>query len=156
MIIYYCFGTSTGFDPGAKVNGKQRPLSIPTMKDRAMQALYLFSLDPIAETQGDPNSYGFRPKRGCADAIHQCFIALHKYKGAAQWILDADIKACFDNISHEWLYNNIPIDKRILRLWLNAKIIDGKSFSIPKAVRHKVELFHRHWQTSCLMDWKMF
>ena len=111
-----------------KANGKQRPLSIPTMKDRAMQALYLFSLDPIAETQGDPNSYGFRPKRGCADAIHQCFIALHKYKGAAQWILDADIKACFDNISHEWLYNNIPIDKRILRLWLNAKIIDGKSF----------------------------
>src|SRR5439155_7719807 len=50
-----------------------------------------------------------------------------------QWILDADIKACFDNISHEWLYNNIPIDKRILRLWLNAKIIDGKSFFHSKA-----------------------
>ncbi|HEV7737225.1 MAG TPA: reverse transcriptase N-terminal domain-containing protein, partial [Chlamydiales bacterium] len=110
-----------------KANGKQRPLSIPTMKDRAMQALYLLVLNPIAETKGDVNSYGFRPKRSCADALTQCFAALAN-KGAAQWILDADIKGCFDNISHEWLYNNIPIDKRILRLWLNAKIIDGKSF----------------------------
>lgn len=110
-----------------KANGKQRPLSIPTMKDRAMQALYLLVLNPIAETKADVNSYGFRPKRSCADALSQCYAALYS-KGAAQWILDADIKGCFDNISHEWLYNNIPIDKRILRLWLNAKIIDGKSF----------------------------
>jgi len=109
-----------------KANGKQRPLSIPTMKDRAMQALYLLALNPVAETKGDNNSYGFRPKRSCADALSQCFAALYS-KGAAQWILDADIEGCFDNISHEWLYNNIPIDKRILRLWLDAKIIDGKS-----------------------------
>lgn len=110
-----------------KANGKQRPLSIPTMKDRAMQALYLLALNPIAETKGDANSYGFRPKRSCADAMKQCYTALYN-KGSAQWVLDADIKGCFDNISHEWLYDNISMDNRILRLWLKTKIIDGKSF----------------------------
>ena len=59
-----------------KSNGKMRPLGIPTMRDRAMQALYLLALDPIAETTGDPNSYGFRPERSTADAIEQCFIVL--------------------------------------------------------------------------------
>src|SRR5215471_819956 len=84
-----------------KANGKQRPLGIPTMKDRGMQALYLQALDPIAETQADPNSYGFRKERSCADAISQCFKALHG-KDAALWVLEGDIKSCFDNISHEW------------------------------------------------------
>ena len=59
-----------------KSNGKLRPLSIATMKDRAMQALYLLALDPIAETTSDPNSYGFRPQRSTADAIEQCFTVL--------------------------------------------------------------------------------
>ena len=59
-----------------KSNGKMRPLGIPTMKDRAMQALYLLALDPVAETTADPNSYGFRPRRSCADAIEQCFSIL--------------------------------------------------------------------------------
>lgn len=59
-----------------KSNGKKRPLGIPTMRDRAMQALYLLGLEPIAETTGDRNSYGFRPGRSTADAIEQCFIVL--------------------------------------------------------------------------------
>ncbi len=59
-----------------KKNGKRRPLGIPTMQDRAMQALYLLALDPIAETTGDPNSYGFRTERSTADAIGQCYQAL--------------------------------------------------------------------------------
>jgi len=78
-----------------KSNGKLRPLGIPTMKDRAMQALYALALKPIAETQADANSYGFREKRSVADAIAQCFICLAK-KASPQWILEADIKACFD------------------------------------------------------------
>jgi len=114
-----------------KANGKLRPLSIPSMKDRAMQALYLMALDPVAETLSDTNSYGFRSKRSCADAIEQCFMKLAK-KDSPQWILDADIKGCFDNISHEWLDANIPMDKRMLRLWLKTKIIDGKSFFFPE------------------------
>ena len=102
-----------------KSNGKQRPLGIPTMRDRAMQALYLLALDPIAETIGDPNSYGFRPGRSAADAIEQCFIALGQ-ESCAQWILEGDIKGCFDAISHEWLETHIPMDKTILRKWLKA------------------------------------
>src|SRR5688572_14602252 len=72
-----------------KANGKQRPLGIPTMKDRAMQALYRLALEPIAETKADLDSYGFRPERRTADAIAACFLTLSR-KDSAQWILEAD------------------------------------------------------------------
>ena len=78
-----------------KRNGKKRPLGIPTMKDRAMQALYGLALDPVAETLADPNSFGFRKKRNQADAIAQCFIILSR-RSAPQMVLEADIKSCFD------------------------------------------------------------
>ncbi|HAT1130665.1 TPA: group II intron reverse transcriptase/maturase [Legionella pneumophila subsp. pneumophila] len=106
-----------------KKNGKQRPLSIPTMKDRAMQTLYLLALDPISETTADLNSYGFRPKRSTHDAIQQCYITLAR-KNCAQWVLEGDIKACFDEISHEWLKNNVMLDNRVLTQWLSAGYID--------------------------------
>jgi RNA-directed DNA polymerase len=102
-----------------KKNGKMRPLSIPVMRCRAMQALHALALKPISETVGDRNSYGFREGRACADAIGQCFCALAK-SYAPVWVLEGDIKACFDRISHEWLLKNIPMDKRMLRLWLKA------------------------------------
>lgn len=102
-----------------KKNGKKRPLGIPSMKDRAMQALYLLALDPIAETTADPNSYGFRAYRSAADAIEQCFILLAR-KTSSQWILEGDIKACFDGIDHDWLRAHIPMDKTILETWLNS------------------------------------
>lgn len=111
-----------------KSNGKLRPLGIPTMKDRAMQALYLLALDPIAETTGDKNSYGFRKGRSAADAIEQCFIAL-RLKSCAQWILEGDIKSCFDRISHQWLLSNVPMNKTILAKWLKAGFIDKDVFS---------------------------
>lgn len=98
---------------------RKRPIGILTMKDRAMQALYLLALDPIAETLADPNSYGFRKKRCQADAIEQCFIVLSNIFSAS-WILEGDIKSCFDRISHEWLLENIPMEKNILRKWLKA------------------------------------
>ncbi len=106
-----------------KKNGKKRPLGIPVMKCRAMQALYLLALDPIAETTADPNSYGFRPQRSTADAIEQCFCALGKQK-SPQWILEGDIAGCFDAISHEWLLAHIPIEKAILKKWLKAGYLE--------------------------------
>jgi RNA-directed DNA polymerase len=102
-----------------KKNGKMRPLSIPTLRDRAMQALHALALKPIAETVADRNSYGFREGRSCADAIGQCFCALAK-SYAPRWVLEGDIKACFDRISHEWLLKSIPMDKRMLRQWLES------------------------------------
>ncbi len=102
-----------------KKNGKLRPLGIPTLGDRAMEALHLLALEPVAETLADLNSYGFRPKRSTADAIAQCFNVLAK-KQSAQWILEGDIKSCFDRISHPWLNDHIPMDKSILRKWLAA------------------------------------
>ena len=111
-----------------KANGKLRPLGIPTMIDRAMQALHLLALLPIAETTADPNSYGFRPYRSARDAAEQCFIALSG-KGSARWVLDADISGCFDEISKDWLVANIPMDKAILRKWLDSGYMqDGKLF----------------------------
>jgi RNA-directed DNA polymerase len=106
-----------------KKNGKMRPLGIPTMQDRAMQAVYRLALDPVAETTADTNSYGFRKQRSTADAIEQCFNILAP-KRSANWILEGDIKSCFDLISHEWLLENIPTDRTILRKWLKAGFIE--------------------------------
>lgn len=105
--------------PKSNDPNKKRPLGIPTMKDRAMQALYLQALDPIAETTADPHSYGFRKDRACRDAIEQCFVVLTG-TGRATWVLEGDIKACFDTISHDWLLNNILLEKNILHKWLKA------------------------------------
>ena len=103
----------------AKSNGKRRGLGIPCMIDRAMQALYLLALDPVAETQADPNSYGFRTHRAPADAIEPCFIALAK-QTSPQWLLEGDIRACFDELSHDWLLAHVPMDLAILHKWLKA------------------------------------
>ena len=106
-----------------KPNGTKRPLGIPTMQDRAMQALYLLALDPVVETTADPNSYGFRKARSCADAMEQCATAL-SHSTSAQWILEGDIHSCFDQISPAWLLTHIPMDKGILNTWLKAGYMD--------------------------------
>ena len=111
-----------------KPNGKLRPLGIPTMTDRAMQTLYKFALEPVAETTGDPNSYGFRMGRCTQDAAVQCAAILAR-KDRAQWVLEGDIKGCFDNISHDWIEKHIPMDKEILHKFLKCGYIDtGKLF----------------------------
>jgi RNA-directed DNA polymerase len=102
-----------------KPNGKLRPLSIPTLHDRAMQALYALALAPVAETLADRNSYGFREGRRCADALEQCFTVLSRTT-SAPWVLEGDIRACFDEIKHEWLLQHVPMDKQILQAWLKA------------------------------------
>ena len=106
-----------------KKNSKLRPLGIPCMIDRAQQALHLLALEPISETLADPNSYGFRPNRCAADATTQCFNCLCK-SGSAHWVLEGDIQACFDKIGHQWLIDNIPLDKRMLKQWLGCGFID--------------------------------
>src|SRR5476649_40355 len=93
-----------------KSNGKKRPLGIPCMRCRAMQALWKLALEPVAETLADANSYGFRPERSTADAIEQCFIVLAK-RASPEWILEGDIRGCFDNFSHPWLLEHVPMDK---------------------------------------------
>ncbi|ABF09756.1 group II intron reverse transcriptase/maturase [Cupriavidus metallidurans] len=115
-----------------KANGKERPLGIPTLHDRAMQALYLLALEPVSEGTSDPNSYGFRINRSTADAMSQLFVSLSK-KASAQWVLEADIKGCFDHISHDWLERNVPMDKAILRKWLKAGVVFQSQFQATDA-----------------------
>ncbi|WP_220700743.1 reverse transcriptase domain-containing protein [Paraburkholderia sp. BL23I1N1] len=103
----------------------QFALTVPCMVDRAQQALHLLALEPIAETTADPNSYGFRSARSTADAIEQCFKVLVR-SNSAPWILEADIRSCFDEISHDWLVAHIPTDKAILQRWLKAGYLHNR------------------------------
>lgn len=115
-----------------KSNGEMRPLGIPSMNDRAMQALYGLALDPIAETTGDPNSYGFRKARSTADAMEQCFN-LFRQQTSSEWLLEGDIKSCFDRIDHDWMLANIPMEKAILRKWLKAGFIEKNALQPTEA-----------------------
>ena len=105
-----------------KKNGKKRPLGIPTMKDRVMQALHHMALDPIAEIISDRTSFGFKRKRSCQDAMAYLYITLAR-KTSATKILECDIEGCFDNISHEWNLKNVPMNKRTLKEFLKSGYI---------------------------------
>jgi RNA-directed DNA polymerase len=98
---------------------KKRPLGIPTMYDRAMQTLYALSLEPVAEATGDLISFGFRKGRSAKDACEQAFSVLAR-RCSPKWILEGDIKGCFDNINHDWLLENIPMDKKIMKHFLKS------------------------------------
>lgn len=104
---------------------EKRPLSIPTMKDRSMQMLHKLALDPIAETLADTCSFGFRKFRGTHDAMQYAFTLLSR-RYSPQWVLEGDIKGCFDNISHQWLVENVQMDKHILQSFLKAGFIYQK------------------------------
>ncbi len=107
-----------------KSNGKMRPLGIPTMRDRAEQALWAMALLPVVEATSDKFSYGFRPKRGAHDAYAQIHACLAR-KDAAPWVLDADIKGFFDHLSHDWLLENVPMCKKTLGRWLKSGILES-------------------------------
>ncbi|MEH2236258.1 group II intron reverse transcriptase/maturase [Nostoc sp.] len=105
---------------------EKRPLGIPTMKDRALQALVKLALEPEWEARFEPNSYGFRPGRSCQDAIGAIFTAIGQ---KPKYVLDADIAKCFDRINQETLLrklNTFPTICRQVRAWLKAGVIDGK------------------------------
>jgi len=115
-----------------KKNGKLRPLSIPTLHDRAMQALHALALAPVAETLADTHSYGFREGRSCADALEHVHLVLCR-QCSPQWVLEGDIKACFDEISHAWLLQHVLMDRQILRKWLQAGYWEkGQLFPTPQ------------------------
>jgi RNA-directed DNA polymerase len=112
-----------------KANGKQRPLGIPTIRDRAMQAIVKNALEPSWEARFERSSYGFRPGRGCHDAIEAIFI---KCRGNShkKWILDADVKGAFDNISHDFLMRTIGDvpGKALIHQWLKAGYMEMGSY----------------------------
>jgi len=111
-----------------KGKNKKRPLGIPVMYDRAMQTLYALALEPIAETTGDHISFGFRKGRSAKDACEQIFNVLAR-ECSPTWILEGDIKGCFDSINHDWLRENIPMDKRIMKQFLKSGFIyEGNLF----------------------------
>jgi len=111
----------------SKKNGKKRPLGIPVMHDRAEQALELLGLDPVSECTADSCSNGFRKNRSVHDAIAACFNAL-RGKGSAQWVLEGDIRGCFDHLNHEWLIDCIPTRKSKLKLWLKSGYLERHMF----------------------------
>jgi len=105
---------------------EKRPLGIPTMSDRAAQAVVKLALEPQWEARFEPNSYGFRPGRSCHDAIEAIFQEI-RYK--PKYVLDADIAKCFDRIDHQALLDKIdtfPLLRRIIKGWLKAGVMDGK------------------------------
>lgn len=115
-----------------KGNGKQRPLGIPTFHDRAMQALHLLCLDPVAEAMLDKTSFGFRKHRSAKDACGHLFKCL-SLKCSSKWVLEGDIKGCFDNISHKWLQENIIMNKKVLRQFLKAGYVYKRKLFSTKA-----------------------
>ena len=111
-----------------KANGKQRPLGIPVLRDRVMQAIVKNALEPSWEARFEAHSYGFRPGRGTHDAISQVHNRLRK--GHDLWVLDADIKGAFDHISHDYIMNaigQIP-GRELIRQWLKAGYVEAEVF----------------------------
>lgn len=107
---------------------EKRPLGIPTMKDRALQALAKLALEPEWEAKFEPNSYGFRPGRSCHDAIEAIFSAIRLMP---KYVLDADIAKCFDRINHEMLLNKLntfPTIRRQVRAWLKAGVMENMQY----------------------------
>lgn len=102
-----------------KRNGKERRMGLPIFFDRAMHVLHSYALSPVAEAIDDKLSFGFRKGRSTLD-VHACIMEILHEKNAPQYVLYGDVKSCYDSILHEWLIDNIPMDKRVLKEMLEA------------------------------------
>ena len=100
------------------------------MRGRAHQALWALALQPVAEEHSDPASYGFRPHRSTWDAYAQIQVLFGRQKSgkASKWVLDADIAGFFDHLSHDWLIENVPMEKTVLKGWLKAGVLQEGTF----------------------------
>lgn len=103
-------------------SSKERRIGIPSMYDRAMQVLYSMALEPIAEANADRKSFAFRKGRSALDA-HAFILDLLKEPNAPDWFLICDVKSCYDSISHKWLLENIPMNKHVLKQFIEAGIV---------------------------------
>lgn len=113
-----------------KANGKSRPLGIPTITDRVMQAIVKNALEPRWEAEFEANSYGFRPGRSTHDAITQAWNNFQNGRDK-KWVLDADIKGAFDNIDHRFILDklgNIP-GRELIKQWLRAGYVESSQFN---------------------------
>src|SRR5437763_13089114 len=112
-----------------KTNSKLRPLGIPTIVDRCLQARVKNALDPRWEAIFEASSYGFRPGRSCHDAISH-IAQLTRPNGYKKWVLDADIKGAFDNISHAYVLEAIGEmpGRELIKQWLKAGYVEHKKW----------------------------
>ena len=112
-----------------KGDGKERPLGIPTMLDRVMQALVNLALEPEWEARFEPKSYGFRPGRGCHDAIVAIHTVASRTDAKRLWVLDADLKAAFDRLDHDHICASLGTfpARGMVRQWLQAGVIDPEA-----------------------------
>ncbi|MCG8352393.1 MAG: hypothetical protein MI924_31895 [Chloroflexales bacterium] len=133
-----------------KSDGKQRPLGIPTVQDRVMQAIIKATLEPEWEARLEANSYGFRPGRSTMDAITAIHTTLNQ-QGSSRRVLDADIKGCFDNIDHTARLNRVPVFAAVIRRWLKAGVVelghytDTEAGTPPGGIRTPPTMVQKEW-----------
>jgi RNA-directed DNA polymerase len=114
-----------------KSNGRRRPLGIPVIADRALQALALNALEPEWEARFEPRSYGFRPGRGCHDAIVAIHTTASRQDARRLWVLDADLEAAFDRLSHQHILASLSTfpARDLVRQWLKAGVLEDGRFA---------------------------
>jgi len=114
-----------------KSDGRRRPLGIPVIADRALQALTVNALEPEWEARFEPRSYGFRPGRGCHDAIVAIHTTVSRRDAKRLWVLDADLAAAFDHLDHDHILGSLGTfpARELVRQWLTAGVIEDGRFT---------------------------
>jgi Retron-type reverse transcriptase len=123
-----------------------RPLGIPTVKDRVMQAIVKLALEPEWECRFEANAYGFRPGRNRVHAMTAIHTTLSR-RGSSTWVLDADISGCFDNIGHDALLDRLPVFTNVIRCCYKQGSWRSAGSRKPCRERRKAASSRRSWRT---------